>query len=66
MMTGRDAVIAAPCGKGRVVAFGPHAELSPGLHHWLCSAVRWSAGEGPAEPSVQVTLERMRPGSASR
>ncbi len=66
MMTGRDAVIAAPFGKGRVVAFGPHAELTPGLHHWLCNAVRWSAGEGPETPSVRVTLERANSRPASR
>lgn len=43
-MAGRDAVIAAPYGKGRVVAFGPHPELSPGLSHWLINAVKWAAG----------------------
>ncbi|MBN1902419.1 hypothetical protein JW926_13925, partial [Candidatus Sumerlaeota bacterium] len=44
MMTGRDAVIAAPFGKGRVVAFGPHPELTPELNHWLLNAIRWTAG----------------------
>jgi glutamine amidotransferase-like uncharacterized protein len=50
MMRGRDAIIAAPFGRGRVVAFGPHAELSPGLHHWLAHAVRWAAGRRPLKP----------------
>lgn len=42
-MTGRHAVIAAPLGQGRVVAFGPHPELSPQLNHWLLNAIRWTA-----------------------
>jgi glutamine amidotransferase-like uncharacterized protein len=59
MMRGRDAIIAAPFGRGRVVAFGPHAELSPGLHHWLANAVRWAAGRRPLEP---VTAARVLEG----
>lgn len=43
-MAGRDAVIAAPYGEGRVVAFGPHPELSPQVNHWLWNAIMWSAG----------------------
>jgi len=42
-MAGRDAVIASNYGKGRVVAFGPHPELSQGLQHWLVNAVLWVA-----------------------
>lgn len=58
MMTGRDAVVAGPLGKGRVVAFGPHPELSPGLNHWLLNAVRWTAkGEAAPSPSVAAVLE---------
>lgn len=51
MMTGRDAIVAAPFGKGRVVGFGPHSELTPDLNHWLVNAVRWAAGRtAPGEP----------------
>lgn len=58
MMAGRDAVVAAPFGKGRVVAFSPHPELSPGLNHWLINAVRWAAaGNDGSEPTVETVLE---------
>ncbi|MDK2972893.1 MAG: hypothetical protein PWP23_2648 [Candidatus Sumerlaeota bacterium] len=58
MMTGRDAVVAAPYGDGRLVAFGPHPELSPGLEHWLRNAVRWAAHGNAAEPiTAAVVLE---------
>jgi len=59
MMTGRDAVIAAPLGNGRVVAFGPHPELSPGLNHWLVNAVAWSSGrlgDGETTATLQSVL----------
>ena len=59
-MQGRDAVLAANFGKGRVVAFGPHPELSPGLNHWLVNAVRWVAQEGPAAPTAASVLEGKR------
>lgn len=58
-MKGRDAVVAASYGKGRVVLFGPHPELSPGLHHWLINSVRWAAGNrdgGTSEVTVQSVL----------
>lgn len=58
MMTGRDAVIAAPFGKGRIVAFGPHPELSPELNHWLQNAIRWAARPDDGSPiSAQKVLE---------
>lgn len=58
MMQGRDAVVAAPFGKGRVVAFGPHPELSPDVNHWLISAVKWSArGDDGTSPTVATVLE---------
>ena len=59
MMTGRDAVVASPFGNGRVVAFGPHPELSPGLNHWLVNAVAWSSGrrgEGETTITLQAVL----------
>ena len=59
MMTGRDAVVATPFGNGRVVAFGPHPELSPGLNHWLVNAVAWSTGrrgEGETTATLQAVL----------
>jgi hypothetical protein len=58
MMTGRDAVIAGTLGKGRVVAFGPHPELSPGLNHWLVNAAKWAAaGDNGTSPTVEAVLE---------
>jgi glutamine amidotransferase-like uncharacterized protein len=58
LMTGRDAVIASNFGKGRVVAFGPHPELSPGLHHWLTNAIRWTASQdGSTTISPGIVLE---------
>lgn len=56
-MKGRDAVIAAEYGRGRVVAFGPHPELSPGLEHWLVNAVKWAAGQGEGKISAETVLE---------
>ena len=59
MMTGRDAVVATPFGSGRVVAFGPHPELSPGLNHWLVNAVAWTSGrrgEGDTTATLQSVL----------
>lgn len=55
-MAGRDAVIAAPYGTGRLVLFGPHPELSPGLHHWLVSSVRWAAGK-TSSASAAISAE---------
>jgi glutamine amidotransferase-like uncharacterized protein len=57
-MEGRDAVIAAPFGKGRVVAFGPHPELSPNVNHWLINSVKWAAaGDDGTSPTVGAVLE---------
>jgi len=62
MMTGRDAVVAAPFGKGRVVAFGPHPELSPAVNHWLINAVKWAAaGDDGTTPTVGTVLEGTKP-----
>lgn len=55
-MAGKDAIIAAPFGEGRVVLFGPHPELTPGLEDLLVNALRWAAGEGEAEPSLGGVL----------
>lgn len=61
-MIGRDAVIAAYAQRGRVVAFGPHPELSPDVNHWLVNAVRWAsrASEGTAQP---ITAEHVLEGA---
>jgi len=61
-MQGRDAVLAANYGEGRVVAFGPHPELSPNLNHWLVNAVRWAAEKGAAKPTVEAVLEGKKSG----
>lgn len=58
LMQGSDAVIAGELGNGRVVVFGPHPELSPGLHHWLRNAIRWAAGRVEnSQPTVASVLE---------
>jgi glutamine amidotransferase-like uncharacterized protein len=56
MMAGRDAAIAGFLGKGRVVAFGPHPELSPGLSHWLVNSVRWT---GARDTATTATAARV-------
>lgn len=60
MMTGRDAAVAARFGRGRVVAFGPHPELSPGLGHWLVNAALWAAApdDGASTPTAAAVLGR--------
>ncbi len=61
-MTGRDAIIAAPYGRGRIVAFGPHPELSPEVNHWLINAIKWSAGQSDDnEISAETVLEGATP-----
>jgi len=42
-MAGNDAIIASRFGKGRVILFGPHPELTPGLEPMLAQAARWAA-----------------------
>lgn len=57
-MEGRDAVVAASFGNGRIVAFGPHPELSPDVSHWLLNAVKWAAlGNDGSSPTVSSVLE---------
>ncbi|MDI6784016.1 MAG: biofilm PGA synthesis protein PgaC [bacterium] len=43
MMFGKDAIIAAYFGKGKLIAFSPHPELTPGLEQMLVRAIRWTA-----------------------
>jgi len=38
------AIIAAPCGKGRVLAISPHPESVPALHFIIRQGVQWAAG----------------------
>lgn len=42
-MVGRDAIVAARYGKGQVLLFSPHPELTPGLGWMLVEAVRWTS-----------------------
>jgi hypothetical protein len=58
-MAGHDAIIAAPFGEGRVVLFGPHPELTPGLEPLFQSALIWAAGEGESTPSWDSVLGRV-------
>jgi hypothetical protein len=55
-MAGHDAIIAAPYHDGRVVMFGPHPELTPGLEHLFQSALRWAGGEGDDTPTWDSVL----------
>jgi len=52
MMIGKDAIIASYFGKGKIVAFSPHPELTPGLEQMLVRAIRWTAKpvKSPNEP----------------
>ncbi len=52
-MAGRDAIIASRCGRGRVILFSPHPELTPGLETMLAQAVRWAAGQ--SEPQTTAS-----------
>ncbi len=58
-MAGHDAIIAARYGEGRVVLFGPHPELTPGLEPLFQSALLWAAGEGEDIPSWEAVLGRI-------
>lgn len=49
VMKGTAAIARAPFGKGRVQCFSPHPEKTPGLEHFLQSAVRWAAGRDPSD-----------------
>ena len=43
IMTGSTAIAAAPFGKGRVLAFSPHPELTEGLADLLHAGIEWAA-----------------------
>jgi glutamine amidotransferase-like uncharacterized protein len=60
-IVGQDAIIAAPHGRGRVVLFGPHPELTSGLAPLLVGALRWAAGHGPADPDWNTVLALAEP-----
>ena len=55
MMGDKDAIIASRYGKGRVLLFSPHPELTPGLEPLLVRAVKWVAI--PAKPNERITWE---------
>lgn len=52
-IAGKDAIVAAPFGKGRAILFGPHPELTPGREHLLVEAVRWAAGRTSDLPAEE-------------
>jgi hypothetical protein len=56
IVPGTPAIVAAPFGRGRVVLFSPHPELTPGLGHLLVSAVRWAA-RGPLPDGEAITWQ---------
>jgi len=62
-IVGKDAIIAAPYGKGRVVLFGPHPELTPGLEQHYQNALRWVAGEGDGVISWRSVLGSEKAGT---
>ncbi len=43
LMIGSPAIVAAPFGGGRVVAFSPHCERHPGPQDLFWNAIRWAA-----------------------
>ncbi|MBE3098827.1 MAG: succinylglutamate desuccinylase/aspartoacylase family protein [Planctomycetes bacterium] len=45
------AIIAAPCGRGRVLAISPHPESVPALHFIIRQGVQWVAGREQAAAS---------------
>ena len=47
IMKGTTAIAAGRFGKGRVLCFSPHPELTPGLEGMVRRAVRWAAGRAP-------------------
>ena len=47
-MINMPAIIAAPCGKGRVLAISPHPESAPALHFIIRQGVQWAAGRQQA------------------
>jgi glutamine amidotransferase-like uncharacterized protein len=51
-MTGRDAIIASRFGRGRVILFSPHPEMTPGCEPMLAQAVRWAAGQSEPQTSA--------------
>lgn len=54
-MGGKDAIIAAPFGKGKVLLFSPHPELTPGLQPLLIQGTRWAAT--PFNKKREITWE---------
>ena len=51
VMKGTPAIVAGRYGRGRVLCFSPHPELTPGLETVARNAVRWAAGRPPAGPN---------------
>ena len=50
VMINSPAIVAARCGKGRVLCFSPHPEQTPGLERFTPRAVAWVAGEDKGGP----------------
>lgn len=44
LMVGTPAMVRGSYGRGRVLAFSPHAESTDGLRHWIRAAVEHAAG----------------------
>jgi glutamine amidotransferase-like uncharacterized protein len=60
-MMGRDAIVCSKFGKGRVVLFSIHPELTEGIPHILYNAVRWVSsshssreGESPFQFPIMI------------
>jgi glutamine amidotransferase-like uncharacterized protein len=66
MMRGKDAIIATTYGRGRVLLFSPHPELTPGLEQMLVRAVRWAAQPVPAEISWESIFGEILTSNRSR
>ncbi len=54
-MGGKDAIIAAPFGKGKVLLFSPHPELTEGLEPLLIQGIKWAAA--PLKKNERLSWE---------
>jgi glutamine amidotransferase-like uncharacterized protein len=64
VMVGTTAIARAPYGKGRVICFSPHCEVTDGPRHMVAAAVLWAAGRDPALASPRVPAEAAAAGQS--
>jgi len=59
VMVDTPAVASGTFGRGRVIVFSPHPDMTEGLHDFLVRAVRWTAGRGRGRPPAAVRHRRL-------